>query len=236
MISNSLYPKIAATIVAAVVSANVVHTQTFYFSAEQWENEVGLSATENFDSLAPTSGGNLGVQRFTMSGAGYSFDVVNAGGNINEPDPGNLWGLHSTDFQQHQWEGWGISTQHRFETLVFEEITFGGPVTAIAGNFFLTDPIGSFRAGALTITFHLLDGSSASETISPADHEGSFLGVIASQPITWFEAIPGENGFVASSEVIVGTAIPEPSIAALLAALAALGIVVVRRTRDRRSI
>jgi hypothetical protein len=105
----------------------------------------------------------------------------------------------------------------------------GAAPTAVGGEFFVSNAGDEFVPGAaLTVT--LSDGHSSSYTPASA---AEFRGFVSSLPIAWIEfSAPGVGLYNSIDRLIVGSAVPEPG-AALLMALGACGLLMA--TRARRS-
>jgi len=104
-------------------------------------------------------------------------------------------------------------------------LTFtSGNVTAVGGNFYLTDVNDTFLPSALTIT--LSDGTV--DTFTPSSING-FRGYIASAPITTLTMGVTASGVFNTLDNLTVGAVPEPTTAGLLAGALVFGL---RRRRE----
>jgi hypothetical protein len=107
-------------------------------------------------------------------------------------------------------------------------VTFtGNPVTAIGGNFFLTNLAGTFQPVAVTI--QLSDGTS--ETFTPAN-TSAYRGFISTEAITSM-TLPSAAFFHNIDNLTVGTAVPEPTTVSLIATVGATAWFVRRRRTNQ---
>ncbi|MFT4175168.1 MAG: PEP-CTERM sorting domain-containing protein [Luteolibacter sp.] len=117
----------------------------------------------------------------------------------------------------------GGSTFARSITLTFTS----GNVNAIGGSFFLTNPRDGIVDAPITLTFS--DGTSQ---VLNSQTNASFFGYIGTAPITSLTITSGASyHFPSIDNLILGsaTAVPEPSVPALLIGAGTLSIALARR-------
>ena len=132
---------------------------------------------------------------FSQGGFGYSAAVADGSPFYTEGVPGDTY----------------LSTNTDARAIVFTPT--GGNINAIGGDFFLTDTLGAFFQG--TVSLSLDDGTTTTLT-NPAGT--GFLGFISSVPIGSLTfTSPAAPGYATVNNLIVGQAVPEPSTWLLLA-------------------
>lgn len=170
---------------------------------------------------------------FTDSG---SFNAAVAPGayveNFNQTDPpvyssnGFSYAI-TTSLGPIDDAGTFITTAVEQQTLTLNFTS--GNVTAVGGNFFVVDVNNTFQASVVTI--NLSDGTTDSfTTTSAADFRGYSTGPSGPVITTLTLAAPASLRFNAIDNIVVGAAVPEPSVTLLLGALPAA--VFLRRRRN----
>ena len=199
-------PRFAKSLVifAIALIASPASAATVFTSSGPFLSLVEPGSFLNTFSTGGNGGGAAIPGPLTFSGSGYSYDVT-AGGAGFFADNAVLGNWAAAD------------------PVVF---TFtGAPVTAIGGNFFLTDVNGVLQTDA-NVTISLSDGTNESfQAVSTS----SFRGFISTVPITsmTFAAVPR---FYNIDNFRVGAAaVPEPATLSLVAAAGAIGFVLRRR-------
>ncbi len=190
----------AVVLVASAGAAQA--TTTVYTTAASFQALVAPGAyTETFTRPAVDSGA-----LFTYSGGGFSYDVT--------ADPGVVYRSGSII---------GNNTPNETLTLTFTT----GNVTALGGNFFITDIGDAFQSVGVTLTLN--DGTVQSYT--PTD-VSTFRGFISTVPILslTMSAPQGGQFYNSLDNLTVGSAVPEPS-TYLMLALGLGGMLLMRRAR-----
>jgi hypothetical protein len=172
---------------------------------------------ETFDTEGFRTFGGI-TTPYTFSADGFSYQAaVNSGLFTVQPTGGTL----------------SLSNTLQSDPLIFNFTS--NNVTAVGGNFFLTNTPGDVTTGAVKIDLN--DGTSVS--LTNADLTG-FLGFTSLAPISSLTVTPTSGGDVYSTvdNLIVGAAVPEPGTLALggcgLVSLA--GWVVRRRSHGRAAV
>jgi hypothetical protein len=150
---------------------------------------------ESFDSLTAEPLPNPII----FSSGGFSYSASAPGGFFPVATSGD----------------WVLSTTFPTDPIT---LTFtSGNVTAVGGHFFATDLVGNVTSG--TITLNLSDGSSVTLT-NPA--ASSFIGFMTEVPITSLVIAAENEGapykYPTADDLYVGSTVPEPSSAILVAA------------------
>jgi len=192
------------TVFAAPVSAAMIFTSSGPF----------LSSVQPGAFLNTFAGGNAGAAAIAngdpsldFSGSGFAYSVT-----------AETSGLY--------WDGVTIGNWAAPDPVVF---TFtGNPVTAIGGNFFLTDILGGFQNN-VDVTIQLSDGTT--ETFNAAS-TSAYRGFIFTVPITSM-TLPPTVRFHNVDNLTVGTAVPEPTTIGLIATAGAIALVARRRRLSR---
>ncbi len=132
---------------------------------------------------------------FSLGGFGYSAAVADGSPFYTEGVPGDTY----------------LSTNTDARAIVFTLAT--GNLNAIGGDFFLTDTLGAFSQGMVSL---ILNDSTTATLTNPTST--SFLGFISSVPIGSLTfTSPAAPGYATVNNLVVGQAVPEPTTCLLLA-------------------
>lgn len=170
-----------------VLSASAFATSTVYTSSAVFLAEVAPGAYfQNFDNLSDP---DVGAVLFSGNGFSYSAfapsDIYLSGGFL------------------------GTSQINEALTLTFTS----GNVTAIGGNFFVTDLSDNFLSVAVHLT--LSDGTTVDFT--PTSLTDSYRGFISNVTITSLTMSgPGASRYAGLDNLTIGAAVPEPGTWALM--------------------
>jgi len=194
------FAALIATVFCAPVSAALIFTSP----------ETFLPNVEPGAFLNPfSSGGNGGsaaIPSLEFSGSGFSYTVT-----------ADASGLYADNLTVGNWNS--------ADPVVF---TFTGtPVTAIGGNFFLTDINGNFFDD-FQVTIQLSDDTSETFT---ATSTNAYRGFISTGPAITSMILPPVTRFHNVDNLTVGTAVavPEPTTFSLIASVGAITLFVRRR-------
>lgn len=192
------------TLAAAAASAPVWAATTTYTDSASFLAAIAPGAFNNTFTGVEDS-----ATSYSYSGGGFGYTVA---------APGDVY--LSGSFI-------GNNTDNDTLTITFTT----GNVTALGGNFFITDIGNSFQASAVTLT--LSDGTTT--TFTPSDETTAFRGFVSTAAIvSLMMSAPGANLFNSLDNLTVGVAVPitlpEPGTWALVA-LALGGLSLVRRQR-----
>ncbi len=181
---------------AALSASSFADSPSYTSSATFMANVAPGAYTETFDGLASTPPTNY-------AGGAFAYTISAASG---------LYG--SGDFV-------GTSLPNQALTVSFTS----GNVTAVGGNFYVTNISDAFQSVAMTVTLN--DGTAVTYTPTSV---GSFLGFTSGAAITSLTiSAPGVSLYAGLDNLTVGvSAVPEPA-SALLMALGAAGLLMLRR-------
>ena len=195
---KSVHFAVAAVALAAASVASAQST-TYTSSAAFLPNVAAGSYTEGFAGSIAFSG----EDSFDFSGGAFAYTVS---------APGALYG-----------NGTFIGT-----SLPDEELTIaftGAPVTALGGNFYVTNFSDAFQPVSVTLT--LSDGTVTSFT--PTSVADSYRGFTSAVAITSLViSAPGASLYAGMDNLTVGSAVPEPT-SYMLFALGLGGLLLARR-------
>jgi hypothetical protein len=197
----SCHRVLAAVVLVAATGAAQAAT-TVYTTAAAFNALLAPGAyTETFTQPAVDSG-----PLFTYSGGGFSYNVTASPGDVYRS--GTLIGTNTPN-----------------ETL---QLTFTtGNVTAVGGNFFITNISDVFQP--VSVTLGLNDGTTVSYTPTGV---GTFRGFISTVPILSLvmTAPTGGQFYNSLDNLTVASAVPEPG-TYLMLAMGLGGMLLVRRAR-----
>lgn len=171
--------------------------------------------------------GDFGEASVNLSGGTPAFSyTISVPEVISDPDDDTLWIAGSGDLS--------LSTTLHQQPVT---VTFtGGNVTAVGGNFFLTDGKEEPIAAAFSVEVKLSDGTTESfPMVSSSD--APFLGYIRTDDKLIASLTIGAGGlfsFTTLDNLYVGTAVPEPSQWGLCFGLASLAFAGIRRWQTSR--
>jgi hypothetical protein len=189
-------------------------------------------------ALAATSAVSAQTTVYTTRAA---FDAAVASGSYTETfSNGSINGAASANFS-----GGGFAyTVSAPGTVLYANSTFlgtslpdlpmlvtftGAPVTAVGGDFYVTDFFDDFQPVSVTVTL----SNGFSSTFLPVSAADSFRGVTTALPITSLTlSAPGASLYVGMDNLTVGV-VPEPGTYAMMAlGLAAIGGFAARRRKQ----
>jgi hypothetical protein len=214
MQTRALFPVIA-TLFAALAFSTPAAAVSVFLNRDAFLAALTNSYTENFADITTTRTGVTDAPQ-NFDGNGMSFSVN------TQPTSNDLYTIVNGGTK------W-LTVNNPANSLVFSLTS--GNITAIGGNFFLTDQAGDFLAGSIDILISGPDvdvGSGLSYSIPDV-----FVGYIFDTPITSMTVSrPAENNFnwITAGYITVGQ-VPEPSTYALLAMSAAGALWWARRRR-----
>lgn len=154
-----------------------------------------------------------------------------------EVDTGSLFSYSANGFAYSITANGGMSDVYRSgafvgNSLPAESLTVAftsGNVTAVGGNFFITDITDAFQANSVTLTLN--DGTVV--THLPPDEAGGFRGFTSDMPIISLTMIaPPALVYNSLDNLVVGSMIPEQGTYAMMG-MGLLGLLAVRRLRSR---
>jgi hypothetical protein len=187
-------------------------TTTYTTSADFLAAVQGASYTETFDGTLEA-----------VSAVSYSFLQNGFGYTVTVPPP-------TFDTMPVYRNGIFIGNLTDGESLVFTFTT--GNVTAVGGNFFLTNLTDNFVSSPITVTLN--DGTTTTYTPTGVD---TFLGFTSTVAITSLTlSVTNIATYNSVDNLIVGTtsAAPEPgSLALVLPVMGAVGMVIRKRQRRK---
>jgi len=220
-IKKSLAPVAAGLCVLACSVASSVNGALIYTSQSAFQSVLASgSYLETFESLGA---GGLGVGSMNFSGGTPTFTyTITAVGD-------ELWGLTDSGLPSGQ----AISTTTPDVNMV---ITFtSGNVTAVGGDFFLTDWDESRMAGTLRVT---LNDGTYQDLNSYVSGTPDFVGFTTdiSNPITSLTFNPVSGSYASLDNLRVGAVVPEPvNVAMGIFGLGLVGVTAGRRYLAKRS-
>ena len=177
---------------------------------------------ETFDSL-PVFTGLLQPAFFSANGFSYNANATYFGSDQR--------GLFSVSPDSTQPNDIALSTTQSNAAIT---LTFtSGNVTAIGGDFFLTDDPGNAVPGDVTVTLN--DGTTQILTATSANPQ-PFVGFTSASPISsLILTIPQTFRYATINNFVVGTAVPEPGAVALLLGIGSFGsFCLLRRHHSRK--
>ena len=203
--SFPLSPLVLGLVATLLGGVNLARANAVYTSPTDFAKSVGADYLETFNSLA--AGVHL-ASPLPFAKNGFSYTASAPGGFDN-----TTAGAGSSDVY--------LSTYVQAVPITFTMTSSN--VTAVGGDFFLTNVLGNVRSGDVTIAL----SNGTTDTFSPAIGS-AFLGFTSSVPITSLTVTPdaGGTGFATVNDFVVGTAVPDSGSTLLLlgAGLASLGV------------
>lgn len=196
-----------------ILNANAHAAITIYTTEAAFLSAVGNSGTDGFDGFNITEPTNSPILRnadpFSYTATVSDGDTFYGAGTIADP-----WLSANT------------------ATSVITFVNFSAGVVAFGGNFFTTDVNGSFSPGNVTLIATDADGMVTESVINSII--SSFRGFVSTGSIVSVSLSADQGSgtrWPTAENVILATAIPEPS-SAIMAATAALATVGLRRRRQ----
>jgi len=185
-----------ATLFVAFVSSTPAPAATAYTNLASFLGALTNSYTENFGGITNTNS-TFTVAPQNFSGNGMSFSAN------TQPTPNGLWTIVNGETK------W-LSVLNTGSSLAFTLTS--GNITAVGGNFFMTDFAGIFIEGG---TIDILFSDSTSTNWAPPS-ASDFIGFVFDTPVTSMTLSPvASDQYVTAGTIIVGQ-VPEPSTYALL--------------------
>jgi hypothetical protein len=201
---------VVATSFVAFAFSTPAPAATAYTNLASFLGALTNSYTENFGGITNTSNGVTAAPE-NFSGNGMSFSADTA------PTPNDLYTLVNGGTK------W-LSVNDAVSSLVFTLTS--GNITAVGGNFFITDEPGNFVADTIDILFS--DNTSTNWAPSSAS---DFIGFVFDTPVTSMTLSRGvSTNYVTAGTITVGQ-VPEPSTMALLLMTGAGALWMARRRR-----
>jgi hypothetical protein len=213
---------------------------TLYTDSTTFTALVGNSTLETFESRVSTPETSLPAS-YTANGFTYAFNNGASTGGVSVRSSTNTGSLKA------------LSTATASSNAVLVISFTGGAPTHVGGNFFsvrasdfLFDPVTN-QNDAISVKVTLSDNTSTTYNYTPSAFSQTYRGFVSPQgtTITQIEVnytgtFNDNGGFVQNlttrlrtvDNLLIGTAIPEPSTWAALVGLAALGLVASRRRRS----
>lgn len=184
-----------AILAATLAAVSQAPAATVYTNLASFLGALTNSYTENFSSLTnTTSGSTTAPQNFSGNGMSFSANT--------QPGANDLWTIVNGGTK------W-LSVGGGSNSLVFSLTS--GNITAVGGNFFLTDFPGSFVAGTINILF----SDTTSTNWSPSS-TADFIGFTFDTPVTSMTlSRAGNTDFATAGTITVGQ-VPEPTTTALV--------------------
>jgi hypothetical protein len=198
MKANTLLSTALSPLVLAGVLQASQHTS--YHTAEAFQSALNNSYPETFASLAL---GDTHISSLIFAGEGFFFEAT--------VPFSTFWVLANPEFDRT------LSTEEAYS---IDFSVTGSPVTAMGGNFFVTNLHGAFIPNAaVTLTFRLQDEQQITQVLTPETPADTFFGITApfNNPITSLEiAVNDDAHWPACGSLTVGT-IPQPPTLGFLA-------------------
>ena len=197
---------VAAAAMIAHSSATTIYTSQAAFLAHTHPGYY----LETFDSLPQFTPLNSPLS-FSKNGFSYTASAPSADNQFfNAGTPGDVW----------------LSTFDHSTNIVFDFTS--NNVTAVGGDFFLTDIPGNVVAGTITVT---LDNGTTFSVSDPS--ATSFIGFTTSSPIHSLTFIPPPSGanevFGTVNNFITGRSVPESGSTLLLSGIGVASVCLLRR-------
>ena len=214
----NVFTRIALLGVSSAFSCSLLcaaHADSTYLSKTAFMNRVGAGYyLETFDSF----GSFVGVPTpYTFSSNGFTYDA-------STPSTDTLFTV-SPDSSNFSDIALSTASSATPITLTFTS----GNVTAVGGSFFLTDFPGNAAAGTVVVT--LDDGTTQTLTGTSKDPE-PFVGFTSNVPIASLTMTTGVNFYFNTiNNLVVGTAVPEPGMVALLLGAGLSSVALIKRRR-----
>jgi hypothetical protein len=201
---------VVAALLAAFTFTTPTHAATVYTNFASFLGALTNSYTDNFSGITNTSSGvTAAPENFSGNGMSLSADTA--------PTPNDLYTLVNGGTK------W-LSVNDAVSSLVFTLTS--GNITAVGGNFFITDEPGNFVADTIDILFS--DNTSTNWAPSSAS---DFIGFVFDTPVTSMTLSRGvSTNYVTAGTITVGQ-VPEPSTMALLLMTGAGALWMARRRR-----
>ena len=186
---------VVATLLVAFAFSTPAHAATVYTNFASFLGALTNSYTDNFSGITNTSSEVTSApQNFSGNGMSLSADTA--------PTPNDLYTLVNGGTKL-------LSVNDAVSSLVFTLTS--GNITAVGGNFFITDEPGNFVADTIDILFS--DNTSTNWAPSSAS---DFIGFVFDTPVTSMTLSRGvSTNYVTAGTITVGQ-VPEPSTMALL--------------------
>lgn len=191
-----------------------------YSDATTFDSAVTATGTDTLFGVPQDQAGGNPMNRRTLLGTTYQYQISAAGGLIGAGSEDDIW----------------VTANVASDVITFSHFKEG--ITAFGGNFFGSDFNGQYQAGGVTISVTDATGATFSQTLV-APTVNSFLGFVSSgssivsvslfaQPLA-----SGDSLWPTASNLVLGqaalTPVPEPASLSLL--LLGLGGVVLARRR-----